>query len=99
MWLSCKIVKAPIAERVTLLERPRTSERVWIVIHADTGPYLLRAWYRPPEEGEVDTINSFQDAWQRHCQTSLVTIVVGDMNVHPKKSYGSRRGVVLKGRL
>ena len=42
-----------IASRVTMVEKSDLSERVWLVIHSDIGPYLLGVWYRPPDPGEV----------------------------------------------
>ena len=36
-----------IQTRVTLVEISESNERVWLVLHADTGPYFLGVWYRP----------------------------------------------------
>ena len=39
-------------------------------------------WYRPPEQGEVDTIHTLLTEWREHQQQVVGTIVMGDMNVH-----------------
>lgn len=71
-----------IAARVTLLKASESSERVWLILHADTGPYLLGVWYRPPVQGEVETVQTLQQEWEAHSKGALGTIIVGDMNVH-----------------
>jgi hypothetical protein len=45
-----------VKSRVTLLSKSDDSERVWVILHADTGPLLIGVWYRPPEPGEIATI-------------------------------------------
>ena len=51
--------RTSIAEHVTLMHTSEVSERLWFQLHTDNGPYLLCAWYRPPVQGEVLTIDSF----------------------------------------
>ena len=55
--------RADAARAVTLVEKSKTNERVWLVIHSDTGPYLLGVWYRPPQPGEVESIKSLREEW------------------------------------
>ncbi len=57
-------------------------ERSWHVIHADCGPVLLGAWYRPPAYGEVASIQRFEQEFQRFSQDCVSSIIIGDMNVH-----------------
>ncbi len=38
--LSTVYAKNAIAARVTLLEKSKTRERIWLVIHTELGPYL-----------------------------------------------------------
>jgi len=52
------------------------------VIHADCGPVLLGAWYRPPAAGEVASIQRFEHEFQQFSQECVSSIIVGDMNVH-----------------
>ena len=71
-----------ISSRIAMVEKSTSSERVWLVLHADTGPYLIGAWYRPPSPGEIDSINAFKEEWQRLSFHVLGSILVGDLNVH-----------------
>jgi len=71
-----------ISSRIVLLEKSVSSERVWRMLHADTGPYLIGVWYRPPNPGEHDSIRSFEEEWQRLSLDVLGTICIGDLNVH-----------------
>eukprot|EP00973_Karenia_brevis_P043917 6081091-Karenia_brevis.AAC.1 len=58
------------------------AERTWLVLHTDIGPYLLGAWYRPPQAGEVASIESLPGEQRQYSQHALATVVIGDMNVH-----------------
>ena len=49
-----------IADHVTLVHTSDESERLWLQVHTDNGPYLLCVWYRPPVPGEVQSITSFE---------------------------------------
>ena len=61
------------------------AERIWLTIHANNGPILLGAWYRPPCRGEVASINSFETELQQHLPNHIGAIITGDLNVHSKK--------------
>ena len=39
------------------------AERVCCIIHSDIGPFLLCNWYRPPERGEVMSIDTLKDEY------------------------------------
>ena len=65
-----------------MLEKPKSSKRVWLVLQADTGPFLLGVWYRPLAPGETESITAFEEEWQRLNKDMLGTIVVGDLNIH-----------------
>jgi hypothetical protein len=84
--------RADNANNVTLLETSLRSERVWLVVHTDQGPYVLSAWYRPPDPGEVVSIESFETEWQEHCNAALGSVILGDLNLHHKGwlRYSSR---------
>ena len=72
-------------ESMTLVKDSESSERLWILIHSDLGPYLVGAWYRPPVQGEMETIKSLRAEWEELSQEAVGTILVGDMNIHHKK--------------
>ena len=74
--------RSDVAANVTLLHRSADSERLWLIIHTDHGPYLLGAWYRPPVQGEMQTISSLEAEWLDHSSSALGTVIVGDVNVH-----------------
>jgi len=71
-----------LSNRVTLVEESKTHERVWMVLHADTGPYLIGVWYRPPDPGEVVSVEACEQEWQRLSLQNLGTILIGDLSLH-----------------
>jgi hypothetical protein len=73
------------ADRVTLLKDSIISERLWILVHTDLGPYLIGAWYRPPVQGEVDSIKELREEWAELSLDAVGTVIIGDLNVHHKK--------------
>ena len=40
------------------------AERFWLLVHAEQRPHLVGVWYRPPNPGEVQTVNSFKAEMQ-----------------------------------
>jgi len=74
-----------IASHVTLMEKSETSERMWLQMHSNIGPYLLCCWYRPPVQGEVDSIKTFADELQRLREQALGVIILGDLNLHSQR--------------
>ena len=90
-----------VANLITLIEKSQTAERVWLIIHAETGPYLMCLWYCPPDPGEVASIDSLVTEFGNHCAEALGTIILGDMNVHHTRwlrhsARTSTEGVALK---
>lgn len=77
---------------MTLVKISKESERLWILVHSDLGPYLVAAWYRPPVQGEVHSIRSFKSELEELNPLAIGTVVVGDLNIHHKKwlMYSSR---------
>ena len=67
---------------VTLLAISNDAERLWIVVHSDTGPILLCAWYRPPNHGEITSILTFREELERYRGGCIGVVVIGDLNVH-----------------
>ena len=76
--------RSDVASRCTLLSESETSERLWVQLHTDQGPFLLGVWYRPPKQGEVQTVETLSKEWNELRHKALGTILVGDMNVHHK---------------
>ena len=74
------------ADSITEMHKSITCERVWVIVHSDLGPLLLGVWYRPPVQGETDSISSLREEWNELGLEAVGTIVVGDMNVHHRKS-------------
>ena len=75
-------VRRDLRNQAVHLDTSDSSERVWLTLHTDNGPYLLCAWYRPPARGEVDSIHSFRKEYEQHRGGALGVLVVGDLNVH-----------------
>ena len=73
------------ANNVTLLHESKSSERLWAIVHSDLGPYLVCAWYRPPEPGETDSIATLAKEYEELSPGMLGTIITGDMKVHQKR--------------
>ena len=87
--------KTEIADLVTLLLTSEASERMWFQIHAENGPYLLCSWYRPPVQGEVESIATFGKELDSLRNQALGTVLVGDLNLHSQRwlHYSSRNSV------
>ncbi len=71
------------------------------MLHTDTGPYLIGVWYRPPDQGEIESIKFCEEEWQLLSPEVLGTILVGDINVHHIRwlrysSRNSAEGEVLR---
>lgn len=74
-----------IAERVMMVMKSEVAERVWLMVHAEQGPPLLGVWYRPPNEGEIQSLSSFKTELQSIADMSVESITVEDLNVHNKR--------------
>ena len=74
--------RSEVAERITLLEKSQQHERVWLMLHSNSCPYLLGVWYRPPDPGECYSINTVRNEWGRLSANAMGTLIVGDINVH-----------------
>ena len=90
-------VRAAIASHVTLLLTSQVSERLWLQLHTDTGPYLLCAWYRPPAQGEVESIASFGTELNELRSHVLGTIILGDLNLHSQRWLWHSAGSSVEG--
>jgi exonuclease III len=77
--------RTDITDHVTLMLTSTTHERMWLQLHTNNGPYLLCSWYRPPNPGEVLSIDAFDTELAQLRGDALGTLVVGDLNLHSKR--------------
>ena len=74
-----------VASSITQLSESEQFERVWLMIHANTGPHLLGAWYRPPASGERESISSLPAELAPLRDQVVGTTIIGDVNVHQRQ--------------
>jgi exonuclease III len=91
--------RSEIADHVTLLLISEVAERMWIQLHTNNGPYVLCVWYRPPGQGEVQSIESFVAELDQLRDGALGVLVVGDLNVHSKRRLIHSNGNSTEGEL
>ena len=77
----CVYACKQISENVTLMMKSVDAERVWCMVHTERGPYVLGAWYRPPNT-ESSTIETCEKEHDDVSSEALGTLLVGDLNVH-----------------
>ena len=77
--------KESLANRVVLVHTAEEEERLWLVLHADRGPYLVGAWYRAPDPGNTQGVDSLREELENLQEEYLGTVLVGDLNVHSKR--------------
>ena len=46
--------------RDTLVHISKEAERIWAMVHSGRKPILVCCWYRPPDPGNTDSIESFE---------------------------------------
>ena len=78
-------VQTQLQESVTLLQESATHEILWALVHSDLGPFLIACWYRPPEQGETDSIRTLRDEWHELSREAIGSFILGDLNVHQRK--------------
>ena len=78
-------VKQELADSAAALEISDSEERVWLSVHSDHGPYLVRVWYRAPDPGQTKGVDTLKEELVKHREASLGTLAVGDFNVHNRK--------------
>ena len=75
----------------TILIAP-VAERFWCVFHSSFGHIVLCGWYRPPERGEVASIETFIENYSRLQDKVVSTIIFGDLNIHQIRWLEYSRG-------
>ena len=93
--------RSAIAERVTLIQSSDDAGKFLRIEDADEGPRLVGVWYKPPAPGETGTVTKFKAEYSALENTSLGSIILGDLNVHnrewPKHSnHNSTEGRALQ---
>ena len=78
-----------LSSQVTFMGESKGAERTWIMVHTAQGPYLVGAWYRSPSPTVDESIQSLQDEFEKHRQSAVGTVIVGDLNVHHSSWLGS----------
>ena len=73
-----------VADAVSTVFISTVSERIWCILYSSFGPLLLCAWYRPLEKGEIYSITSFVEEYDRLRSQGVSSIICGDFNVHQK---------------
>ena len=68
--------------RVTLVGISKEAERIWAIVHSDSGPYLVCCWYRPSDPGNTNSIESFETEYMQHQDGVLGTLMLGDLTLH-----------------
>ena len=89
--------RAELESAITCVKKNEECERVWLVLHTDSGPQLLGAWYRPPDAGG-SSIESLRADLEELGDTVMGCIVVGDMNVHHERWLRYSNGTSAEGR-
>ena len=67
---------------IVSLHNSESLELCWHTLHADVGPILVGAWYRPPNRGEVLSIQQFDRELEQLGSDFVGKVILGDMNVH-----------------
>ena len=67
---------------VNLLKHSDNSERSWYLVHTAQGPLLLGLWYRPPNKGEVASVEGCREEYDELEEDALGCLLVGDLNIH-----------------
>ena len=90
--------RVALEESVTCIKDCEDSERLWLIVHACSGPLLLGCWYRPPDAG-VASIQSLSEDLQDLAGESMTTLILGDINVHHERWLRFSNGTSAEGRM
>ncbi len=71
-----------VAPHVVHVANSESHELSWHIFHSDQGPVCVCLWYRPPNRGEVASIECFDNELSNFSADCVFTVVMGDMNVH-----------------
>ena len=87
---------ASYANYITLLDKSLGAERLWAVVHSDLGPYLVGLWYRPPVQGEMETIDTLHHEWSKYSGKSSAPLLLAISTSITKSGSGDQRTTVRK---
>ena len=74
------------------------AERLWFLVHTDIGPILLGAMYRPPSQGNVETLTTLETEFRDLRENAVGSILVGDFNCHNVRWLRFSAGMSTEGR-
>ena len=63
------------------IENSIHAERIWHLLHTDTGSIAIVNWYRPGSS-PITHISSFREEYAQHAHEFQSIIVAGDLNIH-----------------
>ena len=87
-----------IASQIVHFRDSDQHERVWYVLHTDSGLLFIGLWYRPPQRGEIASIHSLRDELTALSDNSIGLVLFGDMNVHETSWLEHSSSTTLEGR-
>ena len=78
----CCFARTEVSDLVVKIHEAEFAERFWTIFHSTCGLFLLACQYRPPCNGELDSIHSLEDELLLLRQDTFGTIIIGDFNCH-----------------
>ena len=90
--------RSDIAQQVAHIGDSLAHERSWHVLHSNRGPILLGLWYRPPAQGEVQSIMDLEGELGEFSADTIGVAVFGDINVHHKPWLEYSRSITREGK-
>ena len=71
-----------VLENMVLVQCSESLELCWHTLHSNLGPILIGTSYRPPNPGDVLSIQQIDKELNQFGNEFVWTIILGDMNVH-----------------
>ena len=68
-----------LASATAALENSDCAERIWLLVHSNLGPVLIRCWYIPPAYAEIASIVALDGEWNTLSEGAVGAILLGDM--------------------
>ena len=86
------------ADNVVFIAHPGGYERSWHILHTSVGPLSFCVWYRHPAK-ELNGIWTFVKEFTTHSETTVGSVIVGDLNVHIARWLHRSNGISQEGRI
>ena len=87
------------ASHVTEISKCETSERCWVLVRTEEGPYLLGCWHRLPKRGNLEGIEELRLEVNEKRKDAVGVVLIGDVNVHSEKWLKFSKGESPEGTL